>query len=334
MGKTQAEIQRAYRERKKLKEGTKYLDRESKRVLGYYKPVTDLSKKKANERRQRIRENVRKHRQKKKEQTAAPLLEEPQNGEVGDSNIQVSDVSSSTDRPCYSPLIVKLPSLESKKRTRKRISRSTSKSRRVIKKLEEENKNLQRKYKKVSKRYERLSKKTKVDNSTQRASTSHDDPENQRENMTPRKRALQDIRDEGLSPSKIPKILKEKVVVANVLAQEINDAYKANDQSGKNVVNDIIYGSHIKKYRMKEAMRKSLGVTMKHLRKTSKSIRLQKATRNQKTMAAIKNRVAEFLCRDDNSRMMPGKNDKIKKKDGHVQKRGAERHDVISSFEI
>lgn len=93
--------------------------------------------------------------------------------------------------------------MESKKRTRKRISRSTSKSRRVIKKLEEENKNLQRKYKKVSKRYERLSKKTKVDNSTQRASTSHDDPENQRENMTPRKRALQDIRDEGLSPSKI-----------------------------------------------------------------------------------------------------------------------------------
>lgn len=70
--------------------------------------------------------------------------------------------------------------------------------------------------------------------------------------------------------------------MANVLAQEINDAYKANDQSGKNVVNDIIYGSHIKKYRMKEAMRKSLGVTIKHLRKTSKSIRLQKATRNQK----------------------------------------------------
>ena len=327
MGKTQAEIQKAYRERKKLKEGVEYLDRETKRVMKYYTPVSDVSKKKANERRKRNRENVKRHRQKKKQEkeaaASATLPEEDDNREVGGSNIQESEVSSSTDdRACHSRLIVKLPSLESKKRSRKRISRSTSKSRRVIKKLEEENKNLERKYKKVSKRYERLSKKTTVDSSPSQASTSKDSPDNRRENMTPRKRALQEIRDEGLSPSKIPKILKEKVIVASVIAEEINEAYRENNQAGKAVVKDIVFGKHVQKYRLKKAISKSTAVSVNRVPKTSKNIRIQKATRNQKTMATIKKKVQEFLYRDDNSRVMPGKNDKAKKKDGsYVQRR-------------
>ena len=66
MGKTPAEIQRAYRERKKLKEGSTYLEKESKRVLGYYKPIAEVTKKEANSRREKTRKYVQKHRQKKK----------------------------------------------------------------------------------------------------------------------------------------------------------------------------------------------------------------------------------------------------------------------------
>lgn len=45
MGKSKAEIQRAYRERKKLREGEDYFRKERARVTGYYVPIADQSKK-------------------------------------------------------------------------------------------------------------------------------------------------------------------------------------------------------------------------------------------------------------------------------------------------
>lgn len=65
MGKSKAEIQRAYRERKKLREGEDYFRKERARVTGYYVPIADQSKKKANERRKKVKEAVRKHRENK-----------------------------------------------------------------------------------------------------------------------------------------------------------------------------------------------------------------------------------------------------------------------------
>lgn len=46
MAKTKAEIQRDYRERKKLCEGGNYLAKESERVKGYYVPIETQTKKK------------------------------------------------------------------------------------------------------------------------------------------------------------------------------------------------------------------------------------------------------------------------------------------------
>jgi len=77
MGKTQAEIQKAYRERKKLKEGSKYLEKESQRVKAYYVPTANLKRKDAKERREKTRQYVNKYRQKKKTQVENSQTCEP-----------------------------------------------------------------------------------------------------------------------------------------------------------------------------------------------------------------------------------------------------------------
>ena len=64
--KSRAEVQRAYRERKKA-EDKNYLKRESERVLKYHTPVSELNATALNERRERNRDNKRRSREKKKE---------------------------------------------------------------------------------------------------------------------------------------------------------------------------------------------------------------------------------------------------------------------------
>ena len=44
MGKTRAEIQKDYRERKQLKFGREYLDKENNRVKQYFVPAAELTK--------------------------------------------------------------------------------------------------------------------------------------------------------------------------------------------------------------------------------------------------------------------------------------------------
>lgn len=147
MGKSKAEIQRAYRERKKLQEGEDYFRKERARVKGYYVPIAEQSKKKANDRRKKVREAVRKHRENKKLKLNIESLQDPE--------VTSTTVTSTTS------MIVKLPGIDQRNRTRRRISRATAKCRRTIEKLNEENRNLNRRVKTISKRYQRLLTKTK-----------------------------------------------------------------------------------------------------------------------------------------------------------------------------
>jgi hypothetical protein len=54
MGKSKAEIQKAYRERKKMQEGEAYLKKEREIFKTYHVPIDE----KAEERRQKVREWV------------------------------------------------------------------------------------------------------------------------------------------------------------------------------------------------------------------------------------------------------------------------------------
>ena len=74
MAKSRADIQRAYRERKKKELGQEYFDKEKKRVKEYYIPTTELSKKDRDARNLMKKEGMRRSRDKKKKQKDESLV--------------------------------------------------------------------------------------------------------------------------------------------------------------------------------------------------------------------------------------------------------------------
>ena len=64
--KSRAEIQRAYRERKKLNEGEAFLKKESARVMKYYTPAANLSRAEHRKRRAKNSEAVKRYRKTRK----------------------------------------------------------------------------------------------------------------------------------------------------------------------------------------------------------------------------------------------------------------------------
>jgi hypothetical protein len=300
MGKSKAEIQREYRERKKLQEGENYLKRERARVKGYYVPIAERPKKKANEIRKKVREAVRKHRKKLKL-------------ELSQASIQDSEITSSTEASSTSSMVVKLPAIDLRNRTRRRVSRATAKCRRTIEKLNEENRNLGRRVKTISKRYQRLLSRTKA---TMQAGDS--EKSNAQPVLTPRKRTSTEIREEGLTPSKMSKTIQRKLLLANVLTDELHGTWKENGTKGKKLISKIISGKLLKKYRLRKYVGRSLTKKIFNSKKISAFPIIQKKVEARES---LRNTVIRFLERDDNSRMMPGKNDKKKTQSGHMQKR-------------
>ena len=67
MGKSRAEIQREYRERKKKKEGILFLQKERDRVRKYYIPSKELTKSERKKRNEKKLKSTRKLRERKKE---------------------------------------------------------------------------------------------------------------------------------------------------------------------------------------------------------------------------------------------------------------------------
>ncbi len=66
MGKTRAEIQKAYRERRIARDGDSYRQKEVQRVQKYYVPTCQLSNRSLHRRREQVAAAVRNHRTKKK----------------------------------------------------------------------------------------------------------------------------------------------------------------------------------------------------------------------------------------------------------------------------
>ena len=65
--------------------------------------------------------------------------------------------------------------------------------------------------------------------------------------QTPRKRAYSELRNEGVSPSKIPRIVKSKLVLPNVLTDEIETLYKESNQQGKSIITSMLSSRKLKK---------------------------------------------------------------------------------------
>jgi hypothetical protein len=74
MAKSRADVQRAYRERKKKELGQDYFDKEKKRVKEYYIPTKELSRKDRDARNLMKNEGMRRSRDKKKKEKGESLV--------------------------------------------------------------------------------------------------------------------------------------------------------------------------------------------------------------------------------------------------------------------
>lgn len=117
MAKSRAEIQKAYRERKKAREGQTYKDKETARVKKYYKPTVSLTKTQLNDRRRRTRRAMRRLRQKRTQQHNDAHDDDVVNTPEADGPCDSTSASTSTlTRYCvfttYHPINIDLYSVQ------------------------------------------------------------------------------------------------------------------------------------------------------------------------------------------------------------------------------
>jgi hypothetical protein len=60
---------------------------------------------------------------------------------------------------------------------------------------------------------------------------------------------MTEIREEGLTPRKVSRKIKEKLLFANVITEELGIAWRSNGLKGKHVLKNLVNGEIIKKYK-------------------------------------------------------------------------------------
>lgn len=135
---------------------------------------------------------------------------------------------------------------------------------------------------------------------------------------TPRSNAHADIRELGLTPRKVSKKIKTKLVMVNAMLEEVKESKKSNKaQTSKRVVANIVSGKILKKYRCLETMSRATGISRASLKRaTAKTIKTKPRKRHANERENVKQRVIAFMERDDVSINMPGKKDCKKTEDG------------------
>ena len=322
MGKSRAEIQADYRKRKKEKMGEEaYLKAEATRQKKYYVPVARLSRSARKERRKEVNVRVRKHRSVKKaiqkEVENQLELPGPSRPTYTDSDSAVSDISSPSMTMSAEPDSLRVK-FQFKKRssTRKRTSRALSKAHRKIEGLEKKLQNTERLNKKIQKRYERateqkVSTSKRSTDTSPKVSTSKVTTDT---TQTPRSRAISQLKSAGLTP-RSSKAIKKHLIFANAVCDEVRIASKENDKSNeKDACSRVISGRVLKKYRMIRYAGTKTGLERRKLACAQGKNMTQCLNKKQvrRSWRVLHDEVLEFLTRDDNSRMMPGKKDACK----------------------
>ena len=292
--KSRAEIQKAYRERQKQKQGEEaYKERERVRKRDAYVPVSKLDEGALKKRRLETQARVQKYRNERKQKQIAT-----ENAQQASMRQERKTRSTRKSAGNASPgLVVKLNFSEAKKNsaTRKRVSRAVSKAHRKIAKLQGQNKKLQTKAWKLQKRIQRSSKKKKLESQASKPSAN-----------TPRSKSTAELREAGLSPRFVPPVIRKKLVFANALIQEVTES-TSKDKPKKKIAPQILAGSKImKRYRLVRELNRKTGLSRRSLQKLHFKAVERKTTLIRKQ---VTEKVIGFLSRDDNSRMMPGKAD-------------------------
>ena len=117
-----------------------------------------------------------------------------------------------------------------------------------------------------------------------------------------------EIREAGVSPSVIPEPIKNKLLFANVISEEIKIASKNSNNEDRQAIRNIISGSIVKKYRQMKTLSEMIMTNRRKQAKVKpKSIKIRNIRKKLLIEKGLQAKVIDFFKRDDNSHMMPGK---------------------------
>ena len=204
------------------------------------------------------------------------------------------------------PLTVNFNFKKGKNMARKRISRQVASAKRKINKLTEENETLK---KTVSRLYKRSTRKSKYSSASSVPVRPPVEEQQSADALTPRKRTDKEIRDSGASPSTLPKPVRRKLLEANLLSDEIKISASKNKRRS-HFIRKVVSGRITKKYRATRLIASMTNLDRKKLSlNNTKRLSTPLKKRSTNIIIQLTSKVASFLSRDDNSRMMPGKKD-------------------------
>ncbi|XP_053403253.1 luc7-like protein 3 [Mercenaria mercenaria] len=246
MGKSRAEIQRAYRERQKEKSKDEYLRKERERKRRSYVPSDQLSENDREERNRRNRANLREFYARKKAvrtrhvEARSGTSGYESNGSNGDDNSNRNEeerTSSSGGERSRGRLLVRLDfnnqSEGKRKAAIKRWKRDRSAANSRIRLLEQERDKLKTKLKTTQRSLQRL-KEGRVTNQTVE--------------LTPSKQTEHDMNEANLNSEQKRK-LRRSLLLSNVIASEIKATKNNTPRHKMKALHHIVAGRIAKKYK-------------------------------------------------------------------------------------
>lgn len=240
--------------------------------------------------------------------TCTPMSTEEQSNIVSSSSDSMG--SSATES---SKMIVRLDfsKIEKRKVTRSKALRRSWYQKDALKKKISAQRKAAEKWKKKYKRLER-----RLFNSRNLIPITRDHSQfqaTQNQELTPKSKTTHEIRENGLSPSSLPKRIVKRLELSNCLVKEIEVAKTENKKrKEKSAINRIVSGNISRKYRLGSVLRKELKVRHTVSKAVKKKIEITQRRGNLSKYKNMKMTINTFFERDDVSRCMPGKKDAVK----------------------
>ena len=288
MAKSRAEIQRAYRQRLKEKNNAEYLRRERERMRRNYVPSAELSERDRKRRNEQNREKLKRFYERRRAERLPPREQETSGYESENNSVE------------RGRLRVRMPFVNNRRKAAlRRWKRDMSEATSRIRLLEQERSKLFKKYKSARRSIQRMKKKeNKIKTTTPSAST-------------PMKQTENEMTDAGLSEEQKNKIRKP-LLLSNVMISEVKHAKEKTPRGLRKALHTVVSGKIAKKYKCVSLMSKKTGLCRHRLGRTiGKEHQILRGTRLNK-VAKFHNNIIEFLTREDNSKLQPGKKDNKK----------------------
>lgn len=294
MGKSKAEIQKAYRQRLKEKNNEEYLRRERERVRRNYVPSSELSRRDRDRRNEQNRAKLRRYYQRKREERQRQIVS-------GDQETRGYE-SGPNDFPDRGRLKVRVPFENNRRkaallRWKREMSEATSR----IRLLEQERSKLMKKYKTTQRSLQRLKKKEQI-------------PSTNKES-TPRKQTEQLMQTTGLSEIQKQRIRKS-LLLSNVIINEVKTTKQQTPKGKVKALHRIISGKIARKYKCIKMISARTGLCRHRLGKSNNKHHQVPRSSRLSTLGHHQKKVEEFLKREDNSKFQPGKKDAKKDESG------------------